>query len=99
MLKSNSTLNYSTNQIINAKKASFKLDNDKLNFSSANPLAKLSMESLYLKSSYTFNYYRKQLAYSLSLLNLKTFSYGFLYLRGLFVILFIDACLTDDEPL
>lgn len=32
-------------------------------------------------------------------LNLKTFSYGFLYLRGLFVILFIDACLTDDEPL
>ena len=46
-----------------------------------------------------FSYYYKQLAYSFSLLNLKTFSYGFLYLRGLFVILFIDACLTDDEPL
>lgn len=29
----------------------------------------------------------------------KTFSFGFYYLRGLAVILFIDACLTDDEPL
>ena len=29
----------------------------------------------------------------------KTFSFGFYYLRGLIVILFIDACLTDDEPL
>ena len=29
----------------------------------------------------------------------KTFSFGFYYLRGLVVILFIDACLTDDEPL
>ena len=29
----------------------------------------------------------------------RTFSFGFYYLRGLFFILFIDACLTDDEPL
>jgi len=29
----------------------------------------------------------------------KTFSFGFYYVRGLVVILFIDACLTDDEPL
>ena len=28
-----------------------------------------------------------------------TFGEGFLYLRGLFIIFFIDACLTDDEPL
>jgi hypothetical protein len=27
------------------------------------------------------------------------FGEGFLYIRGLFVIFFIDACLTDDEPL
>ena len=32
--------------------------------------------------------------------NLKrTFSFGFYYLRGIFFLLFIDACLTDDEPL
>jgi hypothetical protein len=32
--------------------------------------------------------------------NLKrTFSFGFYYLRGLFFLFFIDACLTDDEPL
>lgn len=29
----------------------------------------------------------------------RSFSFGFYYLRGLLFILFIDACLTDDEPL
>ena len=29
----------------------------------------------------------------------RTFSFGFYYLRGFMFILFIDACLTDDEPL
>ena len=28
-----------------------------------------------------------------------TFGFGFYHLRALFFILFIDACLTDDEPL
>ena len=29
----------------------------------------------------------------------KTFSFGFYYIQGMVFILFIDACLTDDEPL
>jgi hypothetical protein len=29
----------------------------------------------------------------------RTFGDGFLYLRGLFILFFIDACLTDDEPI
>lgn len=29
----------------------------------------------------------------------RTFGEGFLYVRGLFLIFFIDACVTDDEPL
>lgn len=29
----------------------------------------------------------------------RTFSFGFYYIRGFVFILFIDACLTDDEPL
>ena len=29
----------------------------------------------------------------------KSFSFGFLYIQGFAFILFIDACLTDDEPL
>jgi hypothetical protein len=29
----------------------------------------------------------------------RTFSFGFLYIRALLFIFFIDACLTDDEPL
>jgi hypothetical protein len=30
---------------------------------------------------------------------IRTFSFGFYYLRGLVFLFFIDACLTDDEPL
>lgn len=29
----------------------------------------------------------------------RTFGEGFFYIRGLFIIFFIDACVTDDEPL
>lgn len=49
--------------------------------------------------NFSFWYYLSAIRAYLSDLNFKTFSYGFMYLRGLFVILFIDACLTDDEPL
>lgn len=43
--------------------------------------------------------YRVKLwAYITSLVN-KSFSFGFFYLQGFAFILFIDACLTDDEPL
>lgn len=45
--------------------------------------------SLYLK--YVFQY--------LSVLWKKSFSFGFYYLQGFVFLLFIDACLTDDEPL
>lgn len=29
----------------------------------------------------------------------KSFGEGYVYLRGLFIIFFVDACVTDDEPL
>lgn len=29
----------------------------------------------------------------------KTFGEGLMYIRGLLIIFFIDACVTDDEPL
>lgn len=32
-------------------------------------------------------------------LSKRTFGDGFIYVRGLGIIFFIDACLTDDEPL
>lgn len=40
----------------------------------------------------------KTISYGSALLN-KTFSFGFFYIQGFAFILFIDACLTDDEPL
>lgn len=40
----------------------------------------------------------KLVAYTSSVLN-KSFSFGFFYIQGFAFILFIDACLTDDEPL
>jgi len=40
----------------------------------------------------------KLTAYGSSVIN-KSFSFGFFYIQGFAFILFIDACLTDDEPL
>jgi hypothetical protein len=37
--------------------------------------------------------------YSYKIVFKKTFGEGFLYIKGLFIIFFIDACFTDDEPL
>lgn len=48
---------------------------------------------------FTFKYMITSIKRILIDLNSKTFSFGFLYIRGLVFILFIDACLTDDEPL
>lgn len=45
-----------------------------------------------LISYYKINYYFKIIYY-------KTFGEGFLYLRGFFIICFIDSLVTDDEPL
>lgn len=67
------------------------LNSSRLNFKSLLP--QLSNNNL------TFIALSKYLAsYWLDLSN-KTFSFGFYYLRALVFILFIDACLTDDEPL
>ena len=67
--------------------------------------------SLYLISSlptqfvYNINFfYFLQNNLKLSLVYLldiwkRTIGDGFIYLRGLFIIFFIDACLTDDEPI
>lgn len=52
-------------------------------------------------SSNTFRFtilWSKLVAYTSSVLN-KSFSFGFFYIQGFAFILFIDACLTDDEPL
>jgi len=43
-------------------------------------------------------FFRKLKDYFGTLIN-KSFSFGFFYLQGFAFILFIDACLTDDEPL
>lgn len=85
-------------KIIN-NKSNFELKNYNISLSSPLSFFLFSFENTSSKLAYFISYYIKQLAQTLSLLNLKTFSFGFLYLRGLFVVLFIDACLTDDEPL
>lgn len=65
----------------------------------------------YLLTNYTsYTNFNSSLFYSLiksirlTLINLLnvfkiTIGDGFLYLRGIFIICFIDACLTDDEPI
>jgi len=41
----------------------------------------------------------KLVTHRLRLIFRKTLDDGTVYLRGLFLIFFIDACVTDDEPL
>lgn len=48
-----------------------------------------------------FTYYVivKKHVYAALKLFRKTIGAGTFYLKGLFIVFFIDACLTDDEPL
>ena len=46
----------------------------------------------------SWSFFHKSSVYILSNYK-KTFGDGFIYIRGLFVIFFVDACLTDDEPI
>jgi hypothetical protein len=63
----------------------------RLNFKSPLPQLGNNNLSFFTLGKYWVSYW--------SDLSNKTFSFGFYYLRALVFILFIDACLTDDEPL
>jgi hypothetical protein len=41
----------------------------------------------------------KSFVNSLSIIAQKSFGFSFFYIQGFIFVLFIDACLTDDEPL
>lgn len=70
------------------------------NFSSANWQQVVHTISLFQnKLQYRWNLQGRSVTERLVLQWKITFGDGFLYLRGLTVIFFIDACLTDDEPL
>ena len=48
-----------------------------------------------------YSFYSTMQTYSIFFLRIykQTLGDGFVYIRGLFLIFFIDACLTDDEPI
>jgi len=61
-----------------------------------------SISDLTLKSTNLHNElwnYFNHATNALRSLKIKSFSFGFYYLQGFVFLLFIDACLTDDEPL
>ena len=59
-----------------------------------------SSASLLQGANYLFFIKNVKAIYHHFLENIKrTFSFGFYYIRGVVFLLFIDACLTDDEPL
>ncbi len=87
---------YKTSALNSTKPSSYSRPSFNFNLSSGIAVATHKTTA---DSSFSVWYYYLALKAYLTDLNFKTFSYGFMYLRGLFVILFIDACLTDDEPL
>ena len=53
----------------------------------------------YTKSNVISYIYQNSFTFYIKNLILKSFSFGFSYIQGFTFLLFIDACLTDDEPL
>lgn len=53
----------------------------------------------FIKTNLTFSLFFKDLALYILDQYRRTFGEGYYYLRGLFIIFFIDAAITDDEPL
>jgi hypothetical protein len=54
--------------------------------------------NLRLKNFFSYNLINR-IAFNFSNISKRSFSFGFSYLIGFSFILFIDACITDDEPL
>jgi len=71
----------------------------------------LSDVRVYITNSRIYTFFSKKQAATVLMLVLRnlytftrdfsrrTFGFSFYYLQGLCIVLFIDACLTDDEPL
>jgi hypothetical protein len=53
----------------------------------------------YTRSDVVSYIYQNSFTFYIKNLVLKSFSFGFSYIQGFTFLLFIDACLTDDEPL
>ena len=67
-----------------------------------NPVNQLGYNSSKLlspKIKFTLYLYLNSFTFYIKNLILKSFSFGFSYIQGFTFLLFIDACLTDDEPL
>jgi len=65
----------------------------------ANQLGCNSSKFLSPKIKFTLYLYLNSFTFYIKNLVLKSFSFGFSYIQGFTFLLFIDACLTDDEPL
>ena len=65
----------------------------------ANQLGYNSSKFLSPKIKFTLYLYLNSFTFYIKNLVLKSFSFGFSYIQGFTFLLFIDACLTDDEPL
>lgn len=55
--------------------------------------------SLYFTNFFSFIKHKKYFMGLYSQVITRVFGFGFYYMRGIVFLLFIDACLTDDEPL
>lgn len=51
----------------------------------------------YFRINYSLNFKKNSIVF-LDIYK-RTFGDGYYYIRGLFIIFFIDSCVTDDEPL
>ena len=93
-LPENKTLNLRFNDTASLEKTESLIEKSKITSNYTTDL--LNLTTSY--RTYLNIWFVKFAAYFSSLIH-KSFSFGFFYLQGFAFILFIDACLTDDEPL
>jgi hypothetical protein len=97
ILNSKSILNYSTSSPASPVKPLNSVHPTYSTYATSDSLTSFIKSIRSLK--FTLWYYAHGASTFINDTSKKTFSFGFYYIRGLVVILFIDACLTDDEPL
>jgi len=93
---------YHWNKLWPTYKKSFKPSlTSKINKNNSKTFVTFTVEyvSLYFTNFFSFTKHKKYFTGLYSQVITRVFGFGFYYMRGIVFLLFIDACLTDDEPL
>ena len=98
----NSSKNYKTTNIVTMNETYYSTQNNIYKTNTNTITSKIDLSNLFkIKNTFTYTiiFLVHKTFLQIQILVYKSFSFSWYYLTGFTFILFIDACLTDDEPL